>query len=227
MTVPVITRPFFFEGKERNRAAWEGIETLLALKLAPIILPSERRLFFAPKTTTLMGSLQKADELLCTAVQGITDPLLRKGHICYDFADHRAVLSTPGIGTVGTGNASGPSRARDAAMQAISDPFFGDFPIGFASGVFVCITGGKDCTIEDAIEAVSVILEVTREDAIMYYTICEDESLNDGIHLSVTATGITLSETDRQPLEHFAIENIHSFQTIPAHLKALLNQKHP
>ena len=28
-------------------------------------------------------------------------------------------------------------------------------------------------------------------------------------------------------LEHFAIENIHSLQTIPAHLKALLNQKHP
>jgi hypothetical protein len=28
-------------------------------------------------------------------------------------------------------------------------------------------------------------------------------------------------------LEHFAIENIHNFQTIPAHLKALLNQKHP
>ena len=193
LTVPIVTRPFFFEGKKRSHNAEQGITELLALQLSLIVIPCDATLL--PRRKGIAYSdfemLIRVDRALCTAVQGITDPILLKGLICYDFADHRAILTTPGIGVVGIGKASGPSRARDAAMQAISSPLFAGICINFAQGVLAHFRCGQDYAIDEIAEASSVIQEAAHEEAWFYMTVCVDELLNDEMHIIVTATGLT------------------------------------
>jgi cell division protein FtsZ len=192
LTVPVVTLPFFFEGKKRMQAAQEGIAELLALHLSPIVIPCDAMLLSLRKgkTTCDFSMLTRADQGLCTAVQGITEPILREGYIGYDFADHKVLLSVPGIGAVGVGKAAG---SRDAAMQAISGPLLGGRSIGSAQGVLVHITGGPDCSGEEIGEAVSIIQEAVHEDARIVLTFCVDESLKGEMHIIVTFTGIPAS----------------------------------
>jgi cell division protein FtsZ len=194
-TVPIVTRPFFFEGKKSDYAAQEGVEKLLTLKLSPIVIPNDRLISLFPDKPTVKDVFLKADETLCTAVQGITDPILRKGLICYDFADHMTILSPPGVGAVGIGNASGPARARDAAMQALSSPLLAGISIDFAQGVLLNIAAAeKNIILEEVAEAISVIQDAAHEDAHLFFTCCFDESLKDEMHIIMTVTGIADAE---------------------------------
>jgi cell division protein FtsZ len=211
LTVPVVTLPFFFEGKRRMQAAQEIIAELLALQLSPIVIPCNGLDFGCiPRTTAHVLPFRKADEALCTAVQGLTDPILRKGLIGYDFADHKAVLSFPGIGAAGASKASGPSRAHDAAMQAISSPLLEGRSIEAAQGVLLHITAGADCAIDEIAEAASLIQEATHEDAFVFFTCCVDQSFSDEMQIIVTAIGFpapTGFPNCRTNMDHFVFDD--------------------
>jgi cell division protein FtsZ len=71
----------------------------------------------------LEDSFRYADDVLCQAVQGISDIITMPGIVNVDFADVRTVMSEMGLALMGTGSASGENRAIEAAQRAISSPF--------------------------------------------------------------------------------------------------------
>ena len=189
LTVGVVTKPFIFEGKKRMRQAEEGIEELKASVDTLIVIPNQRLLSIAAKTTTMLEAFHKADDVLLQAVRGISDLIITPGLINLDFADVRTVMAEMGLALMGASSATGENRAIEAAQRAISSPLLEDISIQGARGVLINITGGPDLCLHEVNEAASMIQEEAHDDANIIFGAVIDESLTDEIRITVIATG--------------------------------------
>ena len=71
LTVGVVTKPFYFEGQKRRKAAEKGIAALSEVVWTPSSpSPNDRLLTLASKKATFLEMLKKADEVLFYAVKG-------------------------------------------------------------------------------------------------------------------------------------------------------------
>jgi cell division protein FtsZ len=189
LTVGVVTKPFHFEGRRRRRQAEEGIRNLAASVDTLITIPNQRLLAVAGDDTTILEAFKRADEVLLQAVQGISSLITVRGLVNVDFADVRTIMQGKGLALMGTGRASGPTRAIDAAEMAISSPLLEDVSIEGATGILINITGGYDMTLKEINEAASLIEEAADEDAVIIFGNVIDEDMRDEIKVTVIATG--------------------------------------
>ena len=146
----------------------------------------------------LIDAFKKADEILFHAVKGISDLIMVPGLINLDFADVRNIMSEMGLALMGTGIASGESRAVEAAQKAISSPLLEDNSIQGARGVLLNITGGSDITLDEVNEASSLIHTETHEDANIIFGTVIDDSMEEEIRITVIATGFEKTEKKKQ-----------------------------
>ena len=190
LTVGVVTKPFYFEGKRRMDAAERGILAFREHVDSLITIPNDRLLTLAPKKAAFIDMLKKSDEVLYHAVRGISDLIMVPGLINLDFADVRAVMGEAGLAMMGAGVASGESRAREAAMKAITSPLLEDVSIDGARGVLMNVTASYEVTMEEVAEAMSIIEDASDEDAQIFFGVVFDDSVEDEIRITVIATGI-------------------------------------
>lgn len=190
LTVAVVTKPFYFEGKRRRSQGDKGIEALKEVVDSIITIPNDRLLSLASKKASFLEMLKKADEVLYYGVKGISDLIMVPGLINLDFADVKAVMSQMGLAMMGTGIAKGEGRAREAAMKAITSPLLEDVSIDGARGVLMNVTCGTDLAIDEVSEAAEIIHEAAHEDAQIYFGTVFDQEIEDEIRITVIATGI-------------------------------------
>ena len=200
LTVGVVTKPFVFEGKRRLRQAEEGIEELKESVDTLIVIPNQRLLSIAAKTTTMLEAFNKADDVLLQAVRGISDLIITPGLINLDFADVRTVMAEMGLALMGSATATGENRAVEAAQKAISSPLLEDISIHGARGVLINITGGPDLGVHEINEAASMIQEEADDDANIIFGAVIDENLTDEIRITVIATGFTDTKEEQKPV---------------------------
>jgi cell division protein FtsZ len=200
LTVGVVTKPFIFEGKKRMRQAEEGIENLKQNVDTLIVIPNQRLLSIAAKTTTMLEAFHRADDVLLQAVRGISDLIITPGLINLDFADIRTVMAEMGLALMGAASAVGENRAIEAAQKAISSPLLEDISIQGARGVLINITGGPDLCLHEVNEAASMIQEEAHEDANIIFGSVIDETMTDEIRITVIATGFGADREERKPV---------------------------
>ena len=200
LTVGVVTKPFIFEGKKRMRQAEEGIENLKQNVDTLIVIPNQRLLSIAAKTTTMLEAFHRADDVLLQAVRGISDLIITPGLINLDFADIRTVMAEMGLALMGAASAVGENRAIEAAQKAISSPLLEDISIQGARGVLINITGGPDLCLHEVNEAASMIQEEAHEDANIIFGSVIDETMTDEIRITVIATGFGEAREERKPV---------------------------
>lgn len=190
LTVGVVTKPFAFEGKKRAQSAEAGIEELQKYVDTLIVIPNQNLFLVANANTTFKEAFQMADEVLQQGVRGITDLMVMPGLINLDFADVRSVMSEMGKAMMGTGEASGDSRAIEAAQQAIANPLLDGVSLDGAKGVIVSITGGEDMRLLEVDEAANHIRELVDDNANIIWGSAFNTELEGKIRVSVVATGI-------------------------------------
>jgi cell division protein FtsZ len=200
LTVGVVTKPFVFEGKRRLRQAEQGIEELKESVDTLIVIPNQRLLSIAAKTTTMLEAFNKADDVLLQAVRGISDLIITPGLINLDFADVRTVMAEMGLALMGSATASGENRAVEAAQKAISSPLLEDISIQGARGVLINVTGGPDLGVHEINEAASMIQEEADDDANIIFGAVIDDNLGDEIRITVIATGFVDAKEEPKPL---------------------------
>ncbi len=208
LTVGVVTKPFIFEGKKRMRQADDGIEELKQSVDTLIVIPNQRLLSIAAKTTTMLEAFHKADDVLLQAVRGISDLIITPGLINLDFADVRTVMAEMGLALMGAASASGENRAIEAAQKAISSPLLEDISIQGARGVLINITGGLDMCLHEVNEAASMIQEEAHEDANIIFGAVIDENITDEIRITVIATGFGAAKEERKPAPAPLVANV-------------------
>ena len=194
LTVGVVTKPFDFEGKRRMEQADEGIQALQAYVDTLIIIPNQNLFRLANERTTLADTFHMADAVLHQGVCGVTDLMIKPGLINLDFADIRAVMSEMGKAMMGTGEASGETRAIEAAEAAINNPLLDDTSMKGAKAVLINITGGMDMTLFEVDEAANRIRSEVDPDATIIFGSAFDEKLEGVMRVSVVATGIEAME---------------------------------
>jgi cell division protein FtsZ len=220
LTVGVVTKPFIFEGKKRMRQAEEGIEELKQSVDTLIVIPNQRLLSIAAKTTTMLEAFHKADDVLLQAVRGISDLIITPGLINLDFADVRTVMAEMGLALMGAASASGENRAIEAAQKAISSPLLEDISIQGARGVLINITGGPDLCLHEVNEAASMIQEEAHEDANIIFGAVIDENISDEIRITVIATGFGEMKEERKSAPASVSTNVtHIINTAPKNKK--------
>ena len=199
LTVGVVTKPFIFESKKRMHLADDGIEELKQNVDTLIVIPNQRLLSIAAKTTTMLEAFHKADDVLLQAVRGISDLIITPGLINLDFADVRTVMAEMGLALMGAAAASGENRAIEAAQKAISSPLLEDISIQGARGVLINITGGPDLCLHEVNEAASMIQEEADDDANIIFGAVIDDAIVDEIRITVIATGFGEVKEEPKP----------------------------
>lgn len=189
LTIGVVTRPFMFEGKKRQRQALEGIEELRENVDTLIVIPNQKLLTISTDKTPLLEAFRKADEVLLHAVQGISDLINVRGLVNLDFADIKTVMASKGMALMGTGLAKGESRAIEAATNAISSPLLENVSIEGATGIIINVTGGPDLSLHEINEASTLITEAADENAEVIFGAVIDDTMGEQIRVTVIATG--------------------------------------
>ncbi len=189
LTVAVVTKPFYFEGRQRSRIAEAALEELRKEVDAIIVIPNDKLLSAISKETTVKNAFAMCDEILRQAVEGISDLITTPGIINIDFADIRTVMENAGSALMGIGMATGENRAIEAAKAAINSPLL-DVSIAGAKGVLFSIAGGEDLTMFEIQDAAKIITEsIDPEAKIIFGTVRDDKLKKNEIKITVIATG--------------------------------------
>lgn len=191
ITIAVITKPFFYEGKIRYVNAEEGIKELRNNVDTLIVIPNDKIGLVVEKGTPLLKSFAIANDVLKQAVQGISDIILIPGLINVDFADVKTIIQDKGRGVMGSGLGKGEGGALEAARKAISNPLLEDSSIEGSKGILVNITGGLELSLDGVKEAVSFIYDSAHEDVHVIIGAVIDPDISDEVRVTVIATGFS------------------------------------
>ncbi len=190
LTVAVVTKPFSFEGGKRMKIANEGIADLAKSVDSLITIPNEKLLAVLGKEMSLLNAFKAANDVLLNATQGIADLITRPGLINVDFADVKTVMANMGVAMMGTGAATGPTRAREAAEAAIKSPLLEDVNLAGAKGILVNITAGQSLSIGEFHEVGDTVRDFADDDATVVVGTVIDMDLGDELRVTVVATGL-------------------------------------
>jgi cell division protein FtsZ len=199
LTVAVVTKPFSFEGKKRQRLAQNGLEELKKVADTVITIPNDRLRGLASKNAKMLDMFIKADEILLHSVKGITDLIMMPGLVNLDFADVKTTMAKAGLAIMGIGISSGENRAIEAAERAISHPLLEDVNVRGAKGVLMNITSNSELTMDEMTEASERIYNEVGEDAEIIWGAVIDDNVGDEMRVTVIATGIGMDrELERE-----------------------------
>jgi cell division protein FtsZ len=167
----------------------QGIKELSGHVDSLITIPNDKLLDVYGRDFDLMNAFSGANDVLCGAVQGITELITNPGVINVDFADVRTVMSKMGMGMMGSGRAIGDDRAKVAAEAAIASPLLEDVNLSGARGILVNVTGAN-MTLGEFQDIGAVINGFASDDATVVMGTAIDESLDCEIRVTVVATGL-------------------------------------
>src|SRR5208282_4808300 len=127
----------------------------------------------------------------------ISDLIQYHGYINVDFADVKTIMSDKGLALMGTGRAAGEKRAVNAMQQAIASPLLEDVTIDGATGLLINITGGRDLTLQEVNEALTLVHDAADEEAEIIFGSLIDDEVHEEVKITIIATGFLAKEARR------------------------------
>jgi cell division protein FtsZ len=191
LTVAVVTKPFSFEGSKRARIAEQGLAELAPHVDSLIVILNDKLEEVLGEDVTQEEAFRAADNVLHDAVAGIAEIINQPGLVNVDFQDVRTVMSEHGMAMMGSAAASGVDRARIAAEQAIACPLLEGVNLAGARGVLVNISASRtSLKLRETKEVMNTIRAFAADDATIIYGGVYDDALEDGLRVTVVATGL-------------------------------------
>jgi cell division protein FtsZ len=198
LTIAVVTKPFRFEGKHRERVALEGIAELKDKVDTLIVVPNQRLLDVIDDSIGFLDAMKEVDKVLSEGVKSISSLVTYSGFINVDFADVKAIMTGAGTSLMGMGRSSGENRAENAARQATSSPLL-DLSIEGATGVLFNVVGGTDLSMREVDDAAQMIAEAVDPDANVIFGATIDPEMKDEIVITIVATGFDKAKQVHTP----------------------------
>lgn len=189
LTIAVVTRPFAFEGSQRERLAQEALAKLKDKVDALIVIPNDRVFTVIGKETPILKAFEVIDDILRNALKGLVELIATPGIINVDFADVRSIVQDAGSAIVGVGVASGPERAVNAVNMALNSPLLETGADG-AKGILLSISGGRDMRMTEINEAAKMVAQVADPGARIIFGAYYDRQLRPNqLKITLIATG--------------------------------------
>lgn len=198
LTVGVVTLPFENEGENAMSRAIDGIHELVK-NVDSLLIINNEKLYDFFGSHLVHEAFPKADEVLSTAVKGITEIISRPGYINVDFEDIKTMMRNSGMALMGCGTGSGENRIEDAVKGALQSPLLNDFDLKTAKSLLINITCGKNdkgLTMDDLSEINHKISEYTGnvkkfKTGLVWMT---DPEIGDKIQITAIATGFKVND---------------------------------
>lgn len=195
LTVGIVTIPFDDEGPDRIQQAMNGIDNLKP-HVDALLTISNDRIVEMFGDLPVRQAFAQADEILCTAAKGIAEIITKAGIINVDFKDVQTAMTSSGRAIMGTGIASGPERAEEAARKALDSPLLDNTRINKAKHLLVNFTyGSKEPTMGETARVKRYLQEEAGNTAHLKMGITHDSRLGDEISITVIATGFEVPGT--------------------------------
>ncbi len=197
LTVGVVTLPFKNEGNESLSKAIDGIYELQK-NVDSLLIINNEKIYTHYGSLLIQEAFPKTDEVLATAVRGITEIINKPGYVNVDFKDVKAMMTGSGMALMGCGTGEGKNRIKEAVTSALSSPLLNDFDIKTAKNVLINITAGyneKGLLMDDLAEIDNLMTEHLGENAnrfkrgIVYEM---DKEFGDKVNITVIATGFEM-----------------------------------
>ncbi len=189
LTIAVVTKPFAFEGSQRERIAAEGLMKLKDKVDALIVVPNDRIFTVISKDTPITKAFEAIDEILRNALKGLVEVIASPGIINVDFADVKSIMQDAGVTIIGVGTASGQERAVNAVTMALHSPLLEASPEG-AKAVLLSISGNKDLKMTEINDAAKLVAQTADPGARIIFGAYHDRKLRPGqIKVTVIAAG--------------------------------------
>ncbi|HVO28615.1 MAG TPA: cell division protein FtsZ [Candidatus Paceibacterota bacterium] len=204
LTIAVVTKPFSFEGSQRERIAAEGLMKLRDKVDAIIVVPNDRIFTVISKDTPIMKAFESIDDVLRRALKGLVEIIAMPGIINVDFADVKNIMQDAGVAIVGVGVASGQDRAVNAVNLALHSPLLETSPEG-AKAVLLGISGSRDLKMTEINEAAKVVAQTADPGARIIFGAYYDRNVKPGqIKVTIVAAGFNGSQPNSLFGGHFA-----------------------
>lgn len=193
LTVGVVTLPFRDEGKDFLQRAVDGIREMQQYTDSMLIIDNQK-LYKVYGDLPIFEAFQRTDDILNTAVKGISEIITKPGFMNVDFADVKMVMTNSGMALMGTGTASGKDRAAEAVKNAFDSPLLDDVDLSASKNVLINITSGKEkaLSMTELSQIMKHISDYTGGASNFKRGIVCDPSLGDEIRVTVIATGFSL-----------------------------------
>ena len=192
LTVAVVTIPFRDEGTEAMYRATEGIREL-SRHVDSLLIIDNQRLYEVYPDLKFFDALNKANEVLATAVKSITDIITCRGVINVDFADVRRIMKDSGMAFMGIGTGEGTNRAHDAVESALTSPLMSNCDITKASKALVNITA-SELRVEEKQQIMDYVNSATGGASNFKCGVVRDDSLGGKISVTIVATGYDMTD---------------------------------
>jgi cell division protein FtsZ len=192
LTIGVVTMPFKAEGKLRTDNAKRGLDRLKMNCDTVAVIMNDRLLELVPKLP-LNAAFRVADELLMSAIKGLTETITKPGMVNIDFSDIITVMKGAGMALIGMGEGdmkSGSDRMKVAITQALESPLIGTLDLKTAKGAIIRVMGGEDMTILEAESAAEMVSEAISPRARIIWGCAVEPELKGKIRVMVVLTGI-------------------------------------
>ena len=213
LTVGIVTMPFQFEGKLRLEQAEKGLENIKKTVDALIVI-NNNKLREVYGNLGFKAGFSKADEVLSTAARGIAEVITHHYRQNIDLKDAKTVLKDSGTAIMGSGSASGTSRAHDAIINALDSPLLNDNKItGCKNVLLLIVSGNEEITIDEIGEINDFIQTEAGNNANIIMGIGEDQNLGSSVSVTIIATGFGADQqhqivnTEAKKIIHTLVED--------------------
>ena len=187
LTVGVVTKPFYFEGRHRMRQAEIGIDLLSQYVDSIIEIPNDNLKYISDSKLTFNNAMAIADDVLAQTVKNIVEVIQRTAVVNCDFADIRSVIQDSGRMHTATGVASGVDRVENVISQILASKLLGTSAEG-ADGVLLCITAPGSVGLEEVEKISSAVAEKIAADGNIIFGMDFDDAAEDQIKAVLIAT---------------------------------------
>lgn len=188
LSIGVVTMPFSFEGRRKQKTAQLGMAALQQEMDALIAVQNDNiKQLPENRSMTLMDAFKAADSVLRQSITCVAQLILTTGVINVDFADVTAILrqSTSSDALLSIGRSK--RGALDALQNAISSPLV-DKDVTAARGFILNLAGDESLTLWDVDAATSYIYEHTDPSVNIILGTVIDPALKGEIQVTIIAT---------------------------------------
>ena len=192
LTIAVVTKPFAYEGKVRERAAEDGLRELKKEVDTYIVIPNEKLLSIIDKSLGMKDALKVVDDVMAQAVRGIASFILKDSGegMNIDFADLTKVMLFKGLGLIGIGEKDGEDSAVEAVKEAIESPLFDNVSIKGAKGAIIHYIVNEKYPLQEMTTANAIVQQQLDENAFVKHGWSWDNSLEPSqVKVTLVITG--------------------------------------
>ncbi|EDP74295.1 cell division protein FtsZ [Hydrogenivirga sp. 128-5-R1-1] len=191
LTLSVITKPFNFEGKIRERIANEGLNNLKNTSDSYLIIDNNKISKLAKSNLTFLEAFSLVDEFISKIIKEIVLILTTPSFINLDFADLKNILKNSGKSVVAIGEGRGNNKIKDVLDTTFSNSLLEDYDISKATKFILNMIISDDVSYEDVQSLVQQLKEKLyyKENTQIIFGVNIDKNLENQIRLTLIASG--------------------------------------